>query len=281
VTDAQRKKLFNQALREQLRNQKTLVGETRDTLLRVLETIKAQLMQVLAAQPSDYQQWFLPQIQAQIETVLQGLQQQGAVILNQSLDNSAAAGLAQLDNALRPAGILLAGVAPQVDVALLTNIKRFHVNRIADITKRVASSIEVELSKVLIGGQSPFDAQKAIQALMSDAPTYRVKAIVRTSMASVYDKSANDRYQQASGFLPGLKKKWQRSGKREPRLSHYAAHGQVVPTDQPFQIGAINMMHPHDPSAPAREVINCGCTIVPFMESWDVIAPAQKTDLAA
>jgi hypothetical protein len=197
------------------------------------------------------------------------------------LEDSAAAGLAQLDNALRPAGVLLAGVAPQVDVTLLANIKRFHVNRIADITTRVASSIELELSKVLIGAQSPFDAQKAIQALMGNSPSYRIKAIVRTSMASVYDKSAQDRYKQASGFLPGLKKKWQRSGKREPRLTHYAAHGQVVPTDQPFKIGAINMMHPHDPSAPASEVISCGCSMVPVMENWDVTAPAQKIDIPA
>lgn len=281
MTDAQRQRAFQKAIAQQLREQGALVKQTRESLLAILTTISEQITVLLAAQPSDYQQWFLPQINAQIKTVLQGLQRQGETILDVALNDASAAGLAQLDNALRPAGVLLGGVAPAINMQLLTNIKAFHVNRIADITTRTASAIEIELSKVLIGAQSPYDATKAIQAIMGDAPRYRIKTIVNTSMSSVYNKSAADRYAQASEYLPGLKKQWHRSGKRDPRLSHYAAHLQAVPTNEPFNIGGVSMMQPHDLTAPAKETINCGCYMQPLMENWDVKLPAQKLTTAA
>jgi hypothetical protein len=281
VNNTDRNKAFRAALTQQLALQRSLSKAATDELIVILTTIAQQITLVLSRQPSDYQQWFLPQIMQQIETTLQGLQQQGSSALNLSLDKSAEAGMLQLDNALRPAGISISAIAPLIDTRMLANIKSFHVYRIADITKVAASAIELELSKVLIGAQSPFDAQKAITAIMGDSPAYRIKSIVRTSMASVYSKSAQDRYAQAANSLPGLKKRWYQSGKRHPRLTHVLAHLQTKLTHEPFQIGHVKMMHPHDPTAPASEVISCGCSMRPFMDGWDVIAPASKTNQAA
>lgn len=279
MTDAERTRLFNAAIVQQLRAQREHVKLVREELLVILQNVQDNMTLLLAAQPSDYLQWFLPQIMTQVETVLHELKLNGSAKLSQALETSANAGFAQLDNALRPAGVLVSGTAPYVDATLLTNIKAFNVNRIADITSRAMSAIELELSSVLIGAKSPHDATQAIQKLMSDAPRYRIKSIVHNSLGSVYNKSAQDRYEQAQDYLPGLKKRWYRSGKRDPRLSHFAAHRQTVPVDEPYIIGGVAMMFPHDPKAPLKEIINCGCDSRPWMDSWEVKAPAHKVDV--
>jgi hypothetical protein len=63
---------------------------------------------------------------------------------------------------------------------------------------------------------------------------------------------------------------------KEPRRSHSAVNGKTIPHDQPFtvplfqKIGKrwyktgkiITMDHPHDPKAPAGEVIQCNCEAI-------------------
>lgn len=281
MNNSQRAAAFNKALTAQLKIRRDLSTQATDELIALLQKINEQITVTLSRQPGDYQRWFLPQIMSQIETILHSLQQQGTSALNLSLDKSAEAGLLQLDNALRPAGISIAGVTPVIDTTMLVNIKNFHVNRIKDITNKAAGAIELELSKVLVGAQTPFEAMQAVTDLMTDSPTYRIRAIVRTSMASVYDKSAQDRYEQASDVLPGLKKRWYQSGKRHPRLTHVLAHHQTVAIDEQFVIGQVKMMHPHDPKAPPAEVISCGCHMRPYMENWETKQPAQTLTVVA
>lgn len=61
---------------------------------------------------------------------------------------------------------------------------------------------------------------------------------------------------------------------RQPRPGHLAAHGQTVALEERFRIetfqdsdgrsvrtGSVLMLHPHDPLAPASEVIGCNCEI--------------------
>ncbi|KGI79395.1 hypothetical protein IL38_24180 [Actinopolyspora erythraea] len=46
------------------------------------------------------------------------------------------------------------------------------------------------------------------------------------------------------------------------RPSHWAAHMQVQPLDEAFQVGGVAMDHPGDPAAPPREVVNCRCSLL-------------------
>lgn len=56
------------------------------------------------------------------------------------------------------------------------------------------------------------------------------------------------------------------------RESHIALDGTVKPQGEPFRtVWGNELMYPGDPSAPAREVINCHCVLVP-----DVLIPDEQ-----
>ncbi len=84
-----------------------------------------------------------------------------------------------------------------------------------------------------------------------------------------------------------MDKVWRRSGKAHPRLSHALTDGQRRPWDKPFILGVqvvaepeptggVRMMHPHDPAAPAKETINCGCVCVPKPRGWKTTRPDHQ-----
>ena len=62
---------------------------------------------------------------------------------------------------------------------------------------------------------------------------------------------------------------------RNTRDTHRSAHGQIQATDRPFFVGGVYMMHPCEPGAPAREVINCNCDSLPVFPE-DVAQIPQK-----
>lgn len=277
MNDQQRRQAFNRAWNALLKQRASNITESTEHLSKLLSAALDDIVLLLMGQPTDYQRWYLPQIQQQIEAVLTGLEQQASPYLHSQLNAASAAGGSMLDNALKPAGIQVVGLAPFMDTTLLENIKRFHVGRIKDITRTLASNIELTLTKVVLGQHSPYDAIKDIKGAM-DAPMHRIKTIVLTSVSSVFSNASFQRLVQMSEYMPGLRKQWNKSGKRHPRLTHAAAHRQHVPVKAPFMIGTVKMMHPHDPKAPAGEVIRCGCYLRPYMANWEVKAPLRKSD---
>jgi len=58
-----------------------------------------------------------------------------------------------------------------------------------------------------------------------------------------------------------LKKQWLPTPTGDFRPTHLAMAGHTpILLDQPYIVGGISMQHPHDPNAPASEVINCRCS---------------------
>ncbi len=61
--------------------------------------------------------------------------------------------------------------------------------------------------------------------------------------------------------------------------------GRVRPVDQPFDVAGIQLRFPRDPRGPAKHTINCGCTSLPFMATWEVTSPGRlpftPTEIAA
>lgn len=105
----------------------------------------------------------------------------------------------------------------------------------------------------------------------------RAMTIIRTELGRVHSLAGQQRKAQAAEVLPGLKKQWRRSGKLRSRRGHDLADGQICAVDEPFIVNGVALMFPRDPTGPAKETVNCGCTSLPFMDSWEVMQPGRQS----
>ena len=141
----------------------------------------------------------------------------------------------------------------------------------------------MQLARVVLGGQTPFEATRAIHQMLGADGTAMVRArrIVNTEVARVNALAQQRSMERAAESLPDLKKQWRRSGKLHSREHHDRMDGAVVGVHEKFRVPLPNkpdsmMLHPLDPDAPAAQSYNCGCTCIPWMEGWQVMHPGRK-----
>lgn len=115
---------------------------------------------------------------------------------------------------------------------------------------------------------NPNDTEKAIAQMQSHVKdtfttytTSHAKMIAITEVRSSIDLSKAEYVRELVARNPNklrVTKKWVHHDHlvKVPRLTHKAIDGEKVLFNQPFSIG---LMYPHDPSAPASEVIGCQC----------------------
>ena len=104
---------------------------------------------------------------------------------------------------------------------------------------------------------------------------------MRTEVSRAFALASEQRLTQAAAKVPGLQKQWRRSGKIHSRWTHDLMDGQVVDAGKTFKVPSMEggfdmMLHPHDPTAPADQIINCGCVALPYRASWAVATPGAK-----
>ena len=115
---------------------------------------------------------------------------------------------------------------------------------------------------------NPNNTEKAIaqmQSYIKDTfttyTTSHAKMIAVTEVRSSVDLSKAEYVRELIARNPNrlrVTKKWVHNDHlvKTPRLTHKVINGEKVLFNQPFSIG---LMYPHDPSAPASEVIGCQC----------------------
>ena len=115
---------------------------------------------------------------------------------------------------------------------------------------------------------NPNDTEKAIVQMQSHIKdtfttytTSHAKMIAVTEVRSSVDLSKAEYVRELIARNPNklrVTKKWVHHDHlvKVPRLTHKAIDGEKVLFNQPFSIG---LMYPHDPNAPASEVIGCQC----------------------
>ncbi|UCV00719.1 phage minor head protein [Acidovorax radicis] len=168
-----------------------------------------------------------------------------------------------------------------LDARVLAAMRTFAHERLNNVATEALGKIGQQLGLVTVGGITPFQAIKAIQALLESESTRRATTIVRTEVSRAFAVAANERLVQAAPLVPGLGKQWRRSGKIHSRWTHDLMDGQVVDADKAFKVpnagGGIDLMQcPHDPKAPPEQVINCGCIAIPYIKGWAVATPGAK-----
>jgi hypothetical protein len=273
MTPGDKKKRFDGALKEQLQERTRILTNTRDEVMRLLNVASDNISVVLASQPTDYQQWYLPDLQFEISRVLQEFSEAAEPLVGSAAGDAWQAGQNLTDLPLAAAGEAgIVRMMPLLNTNQLMAMRSFTTHQIKGLSTGGANLINTQLGLVVIGVQSPGEAIASVRNILGDQSKSRASSIVRTELGSVYSIASNQRMMQAHKAGVPMNKMWLRSGKIHPRPGHNMAHGQTVPVDQPFNIPSSTggmptlMMHPHDPKAPLKERINCGCTDVPVVD---------------
>jgi len=255
----------SEAINAAMKGRTRLINGTLDELRALLQQAERDILALLAALPSDYQAWYLPQLQAEIRRALEGLAAEAAAAVDAGQVTAWRQGSAMVDSVLAASAVSV--VIPQLDPRQLSAMRQFLTEKIKDVSLEAANLINGQLGLVVIGAQNPFDAVKSVSRILGETTLRRGTTIVSTELNRAFSAANQLRMEQSAQYVPGLQKKWLKSGKREPRPEHVAIHGQVQPVDKPFVLegGAVKMMQPGDPSAPARHTINCGCASVPVV----------------
>ena len=263
----EKERAFRKARTAAVRKRTAIINDTRAEVVRLLKLALERINAILIAQPSDYQQWYLPQLSREIERALADLGEASAARVSAAAGEAWAAGQDLVDQPLAAAGVRIWGVVPAIDTRQLFAMRAFMTDRIKDISVQAANRINTELGLTAIGAQPVNDAVKRVAQILGESSRARAFTIVRTELSRAYAVAAQERLAQAAKVVPGMRKEWRRSGKIHPRPHHYDANGQVVDYDQPFTLigprTIVKLMFPHDPKAPAAETINCGCVMLP------------------
>lgn len=275
MTEAE--KAFEREIRAQLQSRARIVTNTEAEVKALLARALEKILGILADEPTDYQLWSLPQLVKEIGVVATELGDTATAATATAAQAAWTAGTELVVAPLEGAGIATrASLTPHIDARQLIAMKHFMADRMKDVSLQAANKVNAELGLVVIGAQTPFEAQVAIRGVLKETSAARAATIVRTELLRVYSTASFEAMKTATAEGVPMDKVWRRSSKAHPRLTHALADGQRVASDQPFLVGGIKMMHPHDPKAPAKEVINCGCVMVPKPHGWVSTVPDHK-----
>lgn len=259
-----------------LKDRAALIGATHTEVQRLLTVALGEVKLALASAPSDYQAWYLPQLLAEIEKTLVTMSNQAAGVVSGAADQAWQLGIDTLDKPIAAAGVKLSGLMPHLDMAQQLAMRNFMTDRIRDVGSVARGKINSELGMTMIGARPMSDTITRVQEIMGGESRRRATTIVRTEIGRAYSVAAHERAKQAEDAGAPMDKVWRRSGKLRPRLPHALADGQRVAADQPFHINGHLMMHPHDPTAPASETVNCGCVVLYRPRGWAQTMPDHK-----
>ncbi len=276
MDDKERGKRFKATQRAVLKTRTAIQRDAAKEITRLLKVSLDKITVTLANQPSDYQQWALPQLKQSIQRTLHELSAKANAAGEKGMTDAWGAGKDLIDVPLDAAGVNIQGMAQSIDARQLFAMREFMTGRISDISLKAMNRINSELGLVMTGVQSPGEAIGAITRVFKETSRRRALTIVRTELGRAFSIASHERSVQARDILPGLKKQWRRSGKTHSRPAHDAADGQIREVDKPFSIGIHQLMHPHDPAAPASETINCGCVALDYMAHWEMLTPGAK-----
>lgn len=254
--------------------------DTLNEITRILESARDRVVGQLAAAPSDYQRWSLTRLQAEIEAALREIETRGLDALKSGILKSQLAGAegvdAALDAGLAADGLKLASLTGEIALPELAALDHTLVPLVKGITKEAGDKITNALGQTILGAKPVHQTITDVSKILTEGGRKRARTIVRTELGRAYADAAYRRLVESARVLPGLKKQWRRSGKIHSRIAHDAVDGQIRSVPDFFLVDGERLLFPRDPAASARNTVNCGCTMLPFMESWKVRQPGAR-----
>ncbi len=147
------------------------------------------------------------------------------------------------------------------------NIERMLMRRSQRFARQINETTYNDLRRVLIdrmveSGLNERELRNDINNVMSLTKRQRAETIARTEVFSAINESTNMTFKD-NGIQ---RKKWLAAIDERTRPAHAAASGQIVKTEEPFNVGGDRLMYPGDPSGSPGNIINCRCTLIPVVE---------------
>lgn len=132
------------------------------------------------------------------------------------------------------------------------------LNTVSDITATTRKNIQNVLTQAQYEGWG-FD-EIVSRIINEELNANRGRMIARTETVTAANQGAMFAA-KATGLQ--LKKEWLSALDNRTREDHIKTNGQVVQFDEPFDVGGYPMQQPGDrTSAPAKEIVNCRCTVI-------------------
>lgn len=130
-------------------------------------------------------------------------------------------------------------------------------NRLSNTGDQLWSRVRDLAVRGLAQGQGAEPLTQAIHRAV-DVTEFRANTIARTETVGAY-VNGDRAGAVALGSHGPREHYWVAARDARVRDSHKRANRQTRGFLEPFDVGGIRMMHPHDRGAPAREVVNCRC----------------------
>lgn len=137
------------------------------------------------------------------------------------------------------------------------------------VTETTITQLRDSLIEAYLAGESIPKIAERVSAIFAEAKENRAKTIARTEIIAASNQGAYFGYKQ-TGVIE--KKGWLAALDERTRQAHVEA-GQkygddegAIPLDEPFLVGGEYLNAPGDPSASAKNRINCRCTIIPVIK---------------
>lgn len=167
-----------------------------------------------------------------------------------------------------------------------------HLPKLANVGQRTKIMVQRQVENAVTKGLTNEELKAKIEDITRFSEL-RADTIARTETIGAYVQG-DMAGARALGVEGPVEKVWVATLDRRTRPTHVEAHDQTVPFDETFEVGGVAMDAPHDPSAPAGEVVNCRCyvellyagdtrpdgsTIEPAAERVDVDAVSRRVTL--
>lgn len=133
-------------------------------------------------------------------------------------------------------------------------------NRLSKIGDTAWSMARRELEAGMAKGETIPQLGKRVQDTLQIAEA-RARTIARTETLAATNAGSVSGARVLGAAGPPFKE-WLATKDVRTRDTHWLADGQVVAVDDAFIVGGSRLDYPGDPGGPAREVVNCRCTVI-------------------
>lgn len=122
--------------------------------------------------------------------------------------------------------------------------------------------VNTQITQGIIQGEKLDQIAKRLSVNLCSQNKSKMLTFARTAMTGAQNSGRQFSLNDAKGKGINVQKEWMATLDGRTRDAHRELDGQKVPLDKPFKVDGEEIMFPGDPTAKARLVYNCRCTMV-------------------